>query len=125
MKINTTQQQHSIRTCSLSCRLSQNLVYLFHGNLLWSNNISFNISFYFFNLEPILFTSIIPIHEPYSFPYIVLNTNATFETNLSIFSNTSAKFISPNRHAKKTSTTRVRFLHILQLFWQKRITVDV
>ena len=62
--------------------------------------------FYFFNLEPILYTSIIPIHEPYFFPYMVLNTNITFETNLSILSNTIAKFISHNHHARKTSTTR-------------------
>ena len=81
--------------------------------------------FYFFNLEPILYTSIIPIHELYFFPYMVLNTNITFETNLSILSNTIAKFISCNHHARNTSTTLVRFLHILQLFWQKRITVDV
>ena len=80
--------------------------------------------FYFFNLEPILCTSIIPIHEPYFFPYMVLNTNITFETNLSILSNTIAKIISPNHHARKT-TTSVRFLHILQLFWQERIMVDV
>ena len=69
--------------------------------------------FYFFSLEPILCTSIIPLHEPYFFPYMVLNTNITFETNLSILSNTIIKFISPNHHARKTSTTPVRFLHIL------------
>ena len=72
--------------------------------------------FYFFNFLPILCALIIPIHEPYFFPYIVLNTNVTFETNLSIFSNTITKFIQPNHHASKTSTTPVRFLqHILQL----------
>ena len=69
--------------------------------------------FYFFNLEPILCTSVIPVHKPYFFPYMVLNTIITFKTNLSILSNTMAKFISPNRHARKTSTTLVRFLHIL------------
>ena len=66
-------------------------------------------------LLPILCTSIIPIHKPYFFPYMVLNTNIIFETNLSILSNTITKFISPNRHARKTSATLVRFLHILQL----------
>ena len=71
--------------------------------------------FYFFNLLPILCTLIIPIHEPYFFLYIVLNTNITFETNLSILSNTITKFIPPNHHASKTSTTPIRFLHILQL----------
>ena len=71
--------------------------------------------FYFFNLVPILCTSIIPIQEPYFFPYMVLNTNITLKTNVSILSNTIAKFISPNHHARKTSTTLVRFLHILQL----------
>ena len=78
------------------------------------------LRFYFFNLEPILCTSIIPIHEPYFFPYMVLNTNITFETNLSILSNTIAKFISHNHHARKTSTTLVKFLHMKQLFWQKK-----
>ena len=71
--------------------------------------------FYFFNLLPILCTLIIPIHESYFFLYIVLNTNITFETNLSILSNTITKFIPPNHHASKTSTTPIRFLHILQL----------
>ena len=70
--------------------------------------------FYFFNLVPILCTSIIPIHKPYFFPYMVLNTNIIFETNLSILSNTITNFISPNHHARKT-TNLVRFLHILQL----------
>ena len=70
---------------------------------------------YFFNLVPILCTSIIPKHKPHFFPYVVLNTNITFKTNSSILCNTIAKFISPNRHARKTSTTPVRFLHILQL----------
>ena len=77
--------------------------------------------FYFFNLEPALCTSIIPVHKPYFFLYMVVNANITFETNLSILSNTIAKFISCNHHARKTSTTLARFLHILQLFWQKRI----
>ena len=69
--------------------------------------------FYFFNLILILCTSIIPIHKPYFFPYMALSTNITLETNLSILSNTISKFISPNRHARKISTTLVRFLHIL------------
>ena len=56
---------------------------------------------------------------------MVFNTNITLGTNLSILSNTIAKFISPNRHAGKTSTTPVRFLHISQLFCQGRITVGV
>ena len=59
--------------------------------------------------------SFLYIHEPYFFPYMVLNTNITFEINLSILSNTITKIISPNRHARKTSITLVRFLHILQL----------
>ena len=71
--------------------------------------------FYLFNLVLILCTSIILIHEPYFFQYMILNTNITFESNLSILGNTITKFISPNRHARKTSTTPVRFLHILQL----------
>ena len=70
---------------------------------------------YFSNLVPILCTSIIPVQEPYFFPYMVLNTNITFKTNLSILSNTITKFISPNRHARKTQMTPVRFLHILQV----------
>ena len=45
---------------------------------------------------------------------MVLNTNITFKTNLSILSNTITKFISPHRHARKT-TTPVRLLDILQL----------
>ena len=73
--------------------------------------------FYFFNLVPILCTSVIPIHKPYFIPYMVLNTNITFETNLSILSNIITKFISPNCHARKTSTMWVRFLHILQLIF--------
>ena len=68
--------------------------------------------FYFFNLVPILCTSIIPIPEPYFFPYTVLNTNITFETNLSILSNAITKFIPTNHHARKTSTTPVKFLHV-------------
>ena len=71
--------------------------------------------FYFFSLVPILCTSIIPILEPYFFPYMVVNSNIIFKTNLSILSNSISKFILPNRHARKTSTTLVRFLHILQL----------
>ena len=71
--------------------------------------------FYFFNFVPMLCTSIIPIHKPYFFPYMVLKTNIIFQTNLSILSNTITKFISPNCHARKTPTTPVRFLHILQL----------
>ena len=70
--------------------------------------------FYFFNLVPILCTSIITIYKPYFFPYLVLNTNIIFETNLSILSNTTTKFISSNRHARKT-TTPVRSFYILQL----------
>ena len=71
--------------------------------------------FYFFSLVLIICTSIILIHDPYFFPYMILNTNITFESNLSILGNTITKFISPNRHARKTSTTPVRFLQILQL----------
>ena len=67
-----------------------------------------------------------------------VNTNITFKTNFSILSNTITKFISSNRHTRKTLTTPIRFLHILIivkiyssytafkfLFQQKRITVDV
>ena len=50
---------------------------------------------------------------------MVSNTNITFETNLSILSNTIAKFISPNCHARKTSTTLVRFLNILVILAKK------
>ena len=50
--------------------------------------------------------------EPYFFPYIVLNTNITFETNLSILSNAITKFNPTNHHAGKTSTTPVKFLHV-------------
>ena len=71
--------------------------------------------FYFFNIVPILCTLIIPTHGPYYFPYMVLNTNITLNKNLSILSNTITKLISPNCHARKTSTTPVRFLHIFQL----------
>ena len=46
---------------------------------------------------------------------MVLNTNKTFETNLSILSNTITKFILSNCHTRKASTTLVRFLHLLQL----------
>ena len=69
--------------------------------------------FYFFNLVPILCTSIIPRHQLYFFHiwYWIL----TFETNLSILSNTITKSISLNCHARKTSTTLVRLLHVLQL----------
>ena len=49
------------------------------------------------------------------FPYMVLNIDITFETNLSILSNTITKSISLNCHARKTSTTLVRLLHVLQL----------
>ena len=73
------------------------------------------LRFYFFNLVSILCISIIPIHEPYFFQYMVLNTNITFETNLSILDNTTTKFISPNCHARKTSSTPIRFLNTLQL----------
>ena len=69
-----------------------------------------------FNLVPILCTSIISIHEAYLFPYMVMNTNITFETNLSILSNTITKFISA-----KTSTTLLRFLHIVQLIFTQVI----
>ena len=100
---------------------SQLIFTLAHG-LAQASNIHTSSSdmvcpprFYFFNLVPILCTSIIPIQEPYFFPYMVLNTNITLKTNVSILSNTIAKFISPNHHARKTSTTLVRFLHILQL----------
>ena len=73
------------------------------------------LRFYFFNLVSILCITIIPIHEPYFFQYMVLNTNITFETNLSILNITITKFISPNCHARKTSTTPVRFSNTLQL----------
>ena len=63
--------------------------------------------FYFFNLVPILCTSIIPIHKPYFFPYMVLNTNIIFETNLSILSNTITNFISPNHHARKNKSGKI------------------
>ena len=55
---------------------------------------------------------------------MVFDTNIIFGTNLSILSNTIAKFISPNLHARKTKTP-VIFLHISHLFWQKRITKGV
>ena len=74
-----------------------------------SSHIVFPPRFYFFNLVPILCTSIIPIHETYFFPNMVLNTIIKFKTNLSILSNTITKFILPNCHARKTSTTQVRF----------------
>ena len=77
--------------------------------------------FYFCNLVPIQCTSIIPIHETYFFPNMVLNTIIKFKTNLSILDNTITKFILPNCHARKTLTTQVRFLYILQL-WFTQVT---
>ena len=82
-----------------------------HPPNIWSGSPRF----YFFNLVPVLCTSIIPIHETYFFQNMVLNTIIKFKTNLSILSNTITKFILPNCHARKTSTIQVRFLHILQL----------
>ena len=100
-----------------------------HPPNIWSGSPRF----YFFNLVPILCTSIIPIHETYFFPNMVLNTIIKFKTNLSILSNTITKFILPNCHARKTSTTQVRFTVTIYssysafsfLFQQKRITIDV
>ena len=73
--------------------------FITHG-VAWASNIHTPSShmvcvfwFYFFNLVPILCTSTIFIHEPYFFPYMVLNTNITFENNLSILSKTFTKFI--------------------------------
>ena len=70
--------------------------------------------FYFSNREPKPCTSIVSIHEPYFFPYLVLNTNITFKL-ICIHSNTITKFIPPNCCARNTSATPERFLHILQL----------
>ena len=60
-------------------------------------------------------TSIIPIHEPYFSHIWYWILTYLFKTNLIILSNAITKFISPNCHARKTSTTPVGFLHILQL----------
>ena len=58
------------------------------------------------------------------FPYMLLNTNITFKTNLSTLSNAFTKFISPKCHASKTSATLVKIftykdlleLHSFQVF---------
>ena len=129
MKINTSPNNSTTYQCCPShaghFRIS---AYLFNGSLFWSNNIFPNdlchyMVFYigefpaniytFITHVQILCISIIAIHQPV-FSNIWYWIQTQHWKLICIHSNTITEFIPPNQHARKTLTTLVRFLHILQ-----------